>query len=220
MSELRWILLGLGVLLIAGLYFSARKPFPGFKPLVLRRRSRAAPPAPEPPETLEPPETSEPAAVPEEGAERPREPAPPRRGPEKVVTLRIVCRQDGDMSAEDAVLALKRFGLIHGRYGIFHRIPDSGGDEPLFSVASLTEPGSFDLDRLKDSTIAGLSLFLVMPGAGDPVSRFDSMIDLARNLAEDLDGIVLDERGSSWSIQRERYVREEIIQFHHQLSHG
>jgi FtsZ-interacting cell division protein ZipA len=44
------------------------------------------------------------------------------------------------------------------------------------------------------------------------------MVALARNLADDLDGVILDERGSSWSIQRERYVREEIIQFHHQLS--
>jgi len=26
-----------------------------------------------------------------------------------------------------------------------------------------------------------------------------------------------DERGSSWSVQRERYVREEIIEYRHQL---
>jgi cell division protein ZipA len=118
---------------------------------------------------------------------------------------------------EEAVLALKRIGLVHGKYGIFHRLPDDGSDDPVFSVASLTEPGSFDLAKLQGMVIPGLSLFLTLPGPGDGVARFDRMIETARDLAEDLDGVVLDERGSSWSIQRERYIREEIIQFQHQF---
>ncbi|MDX1436372.1 MAG: cell division protein ZipA C-terminal FtsZ-binding domain-containing protein, partial [Anaerolineales bacterium] len=36
-------------------------------------------------------------------------------------------------------------GLKHGRYGIFHMHSNELDDEPMFSVASLTEPGSFDL---------------------------------------------------------------------------
>jgi len=204
MNELRWILLGLGVLLIGGVYLWGRRPFPK-----LRLPSRR-------PQRTEPKLDSAAAEPPPPAVEKPR---PRRRPPEKIVTLRVVCRQPDEMKANAAVLALKRFGLVHGRYGIFHRLPDDGGDEPLYSVASLTEPGSFDLTALEDATIAGLSLFMVMPGAGDPVRRFDAMIELARSLAEDLDGVLLDERGSSWSIQRERYIREEIIQFHHQLGH-
>jgi cell division protein ZipA len=123
------------------------------------------------------------------------------------------------MSAVDAVLALRRVGLVHGQYGIFHSLADETGEDPLFSVASLTEPGSFDLANLDEQKIAGLSIFLVLPGRGDPVVRFDAMVELARALAEDLDGILLDERGSSWSIQRERYVREEIIRYRHQTYH-
>lgn len=206
MSELRWILLALGIVLIAGVWLFSRRPFPKF-PLRLPRVSRVA----EDP-VIEVASTDAAAA----------EPAPPRQrrrpAPEKVVTLRIVCRNQSDMDAEDAVLALKRVGLVHGRYGIFHHLADDGGEEPLFSIASLTEPGSFDLDNLEDTEIAGLSLFLILPGRGDPIARFDLMIELARSLAEDLDGILLDERGSSWSVQRERYIREEIIRFHHQLS--
>lgn len=203
MSELRWILLGLGALLIAGVYFFSRKPLPK-----LPLRWRAA--------TLTP---SDRDAAPTAPAEPQREqPRPRRRAPEKVVTLRIVCRHQNEMKAKEAVLALKRVGLVHGKYGIFHRLADEGADEPLFSVASLTEPGSFDLANLEDANIAGLSLFLVLPGGGDPVARFDEMIGLARDLTEDLDGVLLDERGSSWSIQRERYIREEIIRYQHHLS--
>ena len=88
----------------------------------------------------------------------------------------------------------------------------------MFSVARLTEPGSFDLARLAESEIPGLSIFLSLPGVGDPVARFDAMMETTRALARELDAEILDEKGSSWSIQRERYLREELIQYRHQ--HG
>jgi len=202
MSELRWILLGLGLLLIGGLYYWGRNP----QLLKHLAKPKAVP------KRIAPTEVESAAAEPSAEKRPPR-----RRKPEKVVTLRIVHGHAGDMKSEEAVLALKRIGLVHGKYGIFHRLPDDGSDDPVFSVASLTEPGSFDLAKLHETVIPGLSLFLTLPGPGDGVKRFDQMIATARDLAEDLNGIVLDERGSSWSIQRERYVREEIIQFQHQL---
>jgi FtsZ-interacting cell division protein ZipA len=44
------------------------------------------------------------------------------------------------------------------------------------------------------------------------------MISAARTLSRSLDADLLDESGSSLSIQRERYLREEIIQFEHEIS--
>ena len=41
------------------------------------------------------------------------------------------------------------------------------------------------------------------------------MMTAARTLAQSLDGELLDESGSTLSIQRERYMREEVIQFEH-----
>jgi len=111
---------------------------------------------------------------------------------------------------------LRAAGLRHGRYGIFHKHASPLEDTPLFSVANLTEPGSFDLTRLADTTIPGMSFFMVLPGTGDPVERFDLMIETARSLARELDADLHDEKGSSWSIQRERYIREEIIAYRHQ----
>jgi cell division protein ZipA len=90
-------------------------------------------------------------------------------------------------------------------------------DEPKFSVANLTEPGSFDLAKLSETKIPGMSFFMVLPGVGDPIERFDEMVATARSLARELHGELRDDKGSSWSIQRERYVREEIIEYCHQL---
>jgi cell division protein ZipA len=205
MSELRWILLGLGVLLVGILYLWGKKPFPS-----LRRSKTPSLPA-------EPQPATEAGASPAAVLERP---IPRRRPPEKIITLRVIQRHQEQMDSEEAVLALKRAGLVHGKYGIFHSMPADGEDEPLFSVASLTEPGSFDLANLHEVDIAGLSFFMALPGVGDPVTRFDAMIEAARDLAEMFDGVLLDESGSSWSIQRERYIREEVIQYRHHLGHS
>jgi len=84
-----------------------------------------------------------------------------------------------------------------------------------FSAASLVEPGSFDLANIKDQSIPGISLFLVLPGPMDGADAFDLMMAAARTLAQSLNAELLDESGSTLSIQRERYLREEIVQFEH-----
>ena len=77
------------------------------------------------------------------------------------------------------------------------------------------EPGSFDLANVKEQEIPGISLFMVLPGPVDGVEAFDMMMEAARALAQALDAELLDESGSTLSIQRERYLREEIIQYQH-----
>ena len=141
------------------------------------------------------------------------EPEPDRI--DRVVTVRFV-PNDGPLPADKTVLALRAAGFRHGQYGIFHYFTDETARVSQFSVANLTEPGSFDLSNLTTSTIPGMNFFLILPGVGDPVARFDLMVDKARELARELDADLRDEHGSSWSIQRERYVREEVIEYRHQ----
>lgn len=145
-------------------------------------------------------------------------PRVPRPDPAKVVTIRLMCREKAGFPAEDLVLALREAGLRHGRYGIFHYGQDDGDDRPVFSVANLVEPGSFDLTRLHSDRYPGVSLFLALPGPSDGVVAFDAMVATARTLARKLAGELLDEQGSTLSIQRERYIREELIQFQHRKS--
>ena len=49
----------------------------------------------------------------------------------------------------------------------------------------------------------------------EAAQAFDLMMAAARALAKTLRAELLDESGSTLSIQRERYMREEIIQFEH-----
>ena len=209
MWDLRWVLLGLGALVVVGVYLWSKGLFKRSVLPSFRRFGRSEPtigpgPAGEPTDSTDSDEPTAPSIQ-----------KPTRRTPERIVALRLIPRGE-ELLSERAVHALRGAGLEHGRYGIFHRNADAPGEVTLFSVASLTEPGTFDLENLGEGTIAGLSFFITLPGTGDPVARFDAMIETARGLAVELDADLHDERGSSWSVQRERYIREEIIEYRHQ----
>ncbi len=135
--------------------------------------------------------------------------------PQKIVTLRIVARDRGSFKGDDLILSLRGIGMRHGKFGIFHRIDGENEEATIFSAASLVEPGSFDLENIKEQSIPGISLFLVLPGPLEGAEAFDMMIESARTITQALNGELLDESGSTLSIQRERYMREEVIQFEH-----
>jgi len=129
--------------------------------------------------------------------------------PELIVTLRLMSRDRRGFVAEQIVLAMRKLGLKHGKYGIFHA--HSEQEEILFSIANLVEPGTFDLTQLKTQRYPGISLFLVLPGPEDPLDAFDSMISVGKALALEFSGDLLDEQGGILSAPRERFLREEII---------
>jgi cell division protein ZipA len=207
MWDLRWVLLGLGALVVVGIYLWSRGILSrNLLPALPRRQQRMEPRIGDsaPVDATAPPSLVATASETEKA----------RPSPDRIVALRLIPRGE-ELLAERAVAALRNAGLEHGRYAIFHR--QMGPNREGFSVASLTEPGSFDLDRVSDDTIAGLSFFVVLPGEGDPVARFDAMVETARALSVELAADLFDERGSSWSSQRERYLREELIEYRHQF---
>ena len=133
------------------------------------------------------------------------------------MTLRVVARNNGAFAGDELVLSLRGIGMRHGKFGIFHRFEGSDESQVIFSAASLVEPGSFDMANIKEQRIPGISLFMVLPGPMDGATGFDLMMAAARALAQGLDAELMDETGSTLSIQRERYLREEIIQHQHSL---
>lgn len=203
MTEMRLILLSLGLLFVVCLYFSGRS---GFRFSLKPRQFGKLPDRSEP--------TKEPIdAIREHQRELAAEKAESKdRVEEKPLVIRVAPR-DGEFIMERVVLALHEAGLKQGKYNIFHFFHESLSGEVLFSVANLREPGVFDLTNLKQEKVPGLSFFLMLPGPADPLGRFDRMVETARWIAEQLDADLLDERGSSWSIQRERYLREEVVEY-------
>lgn len=205
MDGLRWLLLFFGVLVIAGVYFYSRRERERTETEPKKQRRLAPTIGDDAPDTTEA----------EDEPPLETETAPQPEGPQKIVTLRLIARDGGTFKGDELILSLRGIGLRHGKFGIFHRVDGDADDRTIFSAASLVEPGSFDLANIKEQQIPGITLFMVLPGPVDGVEAFDLMMDAARTLAQTLDAELLDESGSTLSIQRERYLREEIIQYQH-----
>lgn len=210
MDGLRWLLLFFGILVIAGVYIYSRRE----RDQPAREKSdgpRIAPNLGD--EEIDAAESAF-EELPEDQSQEVEE-APQDDAPQKIVTLRLIARDGGAFRGDELILSMRGIGLRHGKFGIFHRYDGNDENRTIFSAASLVEPGSFDLANIKDQEIPGISLFLVLPGPVDGVEAFDLMMEAARALAQALDAELLDESGSTLSIQRERYMREEIIQYQH-----
>jgi cell division protein ZipA len=134
---------------------------------------------------------------------------------QKIVTLRLVASDKSAFQGETLVLNLRSIGMSYGKFGIYHYYGTSNEDAAIFSVANLVEPGIFDLSNIKEQKISGISIFIVLPGPMNGVKAFDLMISTAKKLCQALNAELLDELGNTLSIQRERYLREEIIRYQH-----
>jgi cell division protein ZipA len=221
MDGMRWLLLLIGLLVIGCVYlYSRRAPRPAKKPVIQLRREPtldAGPTTDADSESGEMPFADD-VAVSDEttsAAGADVSAALARQTPQKIVALRIIARGGGAFRGDELILSLRGVGMRHGKFGIFHRFDDPNEEQAIFSAASLIEPGSFDLANVRDQEIPGISLFSVLPGPLPGVEAFDIMMAAARKLAQELNGELLDESGSTLSIQRERYMREEVVQFQH-----
>lgn len=172
-----------------------RAPWVRTQPL---ERAEVAPPKVE---ELAEPESMDPAAQHAEEASR-----------QRIVALRLVApieRWGGPQLRE----AFEAEGLRFGRFSVFHREREDG--KTLFYVASMMEPGSFDLERMDQQTFPGISLFGIVPGAMEAPAIFDLILSTGRRLAERLGGQLQDEQGSTLTAQRILNLREELVHFEH-----
>ena len=112
--------------------------------------------------------------------------------------------------------ALELHGLAYGRYQVFHRKHSDG--RSLFCVASLIEPGTFDLARMAEEEFRGVTLFAVLPGPLEPLQTVDALLATARELAGDLPGTVQDAKGMPLSPQRAAALREDVARFQASLA--
>ncbi|NIM71334.1 MAG: cell division protein ZipA [Xanthomonadales bacterium] len=217
-TTFRWILIILGVLIIAGIILFGH-PQKKRQPRASRRRNRR---------TRGPQRARrEPVLLDEEDAEvepapagqgqldigvaqsTPSEPqAPPAPPPEKIVTLYLQARDNHRISGVDLLDAALKAGMVFGVRDIFHRTNDDG--EIIFSMANLTEPGYFDKSAWNSLETIGVTLFMTLPGPLPAIDAWNSMLATSRRVAELLHADLLDEQHSAFTRQREGQIREEL----------
>lgn len=88
--------------------------------------------------------------------------------------------------------AADEVGMVYGHMNIFHHFGPGKlhSGQPLFSLANMHEPGSFDLGRMADLKTKGLALFMYSPASIDASIVFELFLNTTQRLAEILGGKV------------------------------
>lgn len=135
----------------------------------------------------------------------------PEQPIERIVTLFVAAPPEADFHGPDLVVAAEKAGLDFGDLGIFHRLvsgkPEAG---PVFSMANMVKPGSFDMTQIESLRTPGVSFFMTLPGPMSALDAWEAMLPTAQRLAELLDGRVLDEERNALGRQRIAHLRDEL----------
>ncbi len=128
-----------------------------------------------------------------------------------IITLYVMAEENSKFYGYDLQQILLASGLRFGSMGIFHRFQDlQGQGEILFSVASATEPGVFDMNNMGAFSCLGLTLFLQADTANNPLANFELMLGTARYLTSELEGDLLDSERQILNNAKVKAYREQI----------
>lgn len=132
----------------------------------------------------------------------------PPEAERRIVTLRVVPREEPRFAGRTLRQAFANAGFWHGPLDIFH-LPDEEG-RIIVSAAALAQPGTFDPSIMDSQRFSGLNLFVVLPGPLSEREAFDELVHSARALAERLDGRITDQHGEELTAQRIARLRQSL----------
>ncbi len=86
--------------------------------------------------------------------------------------------------------AADEVGMVYGHMNVFHHFGPGKlhSGQPLFSLANMYEPGSFDLGRMADLRTKGIVLFMYSPASIEASVVFELFLNTAQRIAELLGG--------------------------------
>lgn len=136
----------------------------------------------------------------------------------QIVVLNIIGRHGARFQGAEILNAVRAAGMEFGDMGIFHRSnTDNGRSRPIFSLANMLEPGSFDFENLAAFNTAGLTLFMQLPTPVDNLMAYEDMLTSAQAVANTLNGDVCDEWRNILTLQAIDHTREQLREFNYKL---
>jgi len=130
---------------------------------------------------------------------------------DKIVTLYVAAKAGQVLRGPDIVVAAEKAGLTYGHMNVFHRLVETHPERgPVFSVANIMKPGSFDMAEIQSLETPAIAFFLTLPAPINALDAWEAMEPIARRMAELLDGVVLDESRNALGRQRIAHLREEL----------
>jgi len=138
---------------------------------------------------------------------KPRKPAGPP--PDKIISLFLLARDNHVINGAELLQATVSTGMQFGDMNIFHRVHEAT-ERPLFSLANAAKPGHFERDEWNTFETSGVVLFLTLPGPEHALDTWDAMLATGRRIGEILHADLLDDERNPFTRQREAQIREEM----------
>jgi cell division protein ZipA len=146
-------------------------------------------------------ESSEPAVV-EDGLSQ-----------NKIISILVMASNGNSFGGYDLLQTLLASNLHYGEMQIFHSYSKDSNlqNKKLFSLASVSEPGDFDLSKIGGYTCKGLVLFMDVAEQTKPVETFNSMLETAGQLVSELGGELRSGKNQPWSDGDAEKIRGELF---------
>ena len=132
--------------------------------------------------------------------------------PQEFIILTIRSKSGWPMPGHmlQAILTAQRF--IFGKQKLYHRhVADDVTKPILFSAASMTEPGFFNIENMSSQDFKGLVIYMGIPCAVDALYVFEQMLITAKALAQMLKAELYDEKRQPLTPQAIEQFRSKII---------
>jgi len=138
---------------------------------------------------------------------------------DRIVSLYVAAKAGNKLRGQDIVVAAEKAGLTFGHMNVFHRLVDGKPElGPIFSVANIIKPGSFDMANIAELETPAIAFFLTLPAPVAALDAWETMEPAAQRMADLLDGVVLDEERNALGRQRIQHIRDELRAYDRQHS--
>ena len=162
---------------------------------------QAAPASARPPETRTQAET------------RPRDDSP-EFSPGQIIAVHVLAREGKAFNGLELWQYLLAANLRFDEMKIFSKLENHRENaKPVFRVANVVNPGTFDADNIEEFTTPGVSMFMVLPAPIDNMRAFEQMLTAARGIARTFDGRLLDSARQELTRQSIEQARGSIREF-------
>ena len=130
---------------------------------------------------------------------------------DKIVSLYVAARAGHTLRGEDIVVAAEKTGLTFGHMNVFHRLVENHPERgPIFSMANIMQPGSFDMATIRELETPAIAFFLTLPAPITALEAWEKLLPNVERMAELLNGVVLDDSRNTLGRQRIQHIREEL----------
>ncbi len=134
------------------------------------------------------------------------------RSNKMTVALTILAPRHRMFKGHEIQTAAEEAGFLLSEAGLFERHPESATSmyTPVFSLAHLRKPGSFQPETLSELITPGLLVFMTLPGPLEGMKALDLLVLSVDQVARKLNGVICDEHRRKLTNQGLMSLRDKV----------